>query len=77
MRSVLSNRRRTDQSRGQLTAQDFVSSVQTLLTIRQGTVHLRRRIGEMDGQMGDVGRSLGEKVSYIRLTRCARAAPVS
>lgn len=42
--------------------QDFVSSVSTLLTIRQGTVHLRRRIGELDGQMGDVGRSLGEKV---------------
>jgi hypothetical protein len=32
------------------------------LTIRQGTVHLRRRIGELDGQMGDVGRALGEKV---------------
>ncbi|RSH87449.1 hypothetical protein EHS25_003359 [Saitozyma podzolica] len=41
--------------------EDFVSSVQTLLTIRQGTVHLRRRIGELDGQMGDVGRALGEK----------------
>ena len=43
-------------------SQDFVSSVSTLLTIRQGTVHLRRRIGELDGQMGDVGRTLGEKV---------------
>lgn len=42
--------------------QDFVSSVSTLLTIRQGTGHLRRRIGELDGQMGDVGRALGEKV---------------
>lgn len=41
--------------------QDFVSSVSTLLTIRQGTGHLRRRIGELDGQMGDVGRALGEK----------------
>jgi len=40
-----------------------VSSVSTLLTIRQGTGHLRRRIGELDGQMGDVGRALGEKVS--------------
>jgi hypothetical protein len=39
-----------------------VSSVSTLLTIRQGTGHLRRRIGELDGQMGDVGRALGEKV---------------
>ena len=37
----------------------------TLLTIRQGTVHLRRRIGELDGQMGDVGRALGEKVSHV------------
>jgi hypothetical protein len=36
--------------------------VSNLLTIRQGTVHLRRRIGELDGQMGDVGRALGEKV---------------
>jgi hypothetical protein len=26
-------------------------------------VHLRKRIGELDGQMGDVGRALGEKVS--------------
>lgn len=43
--------------------QDFVSSVETLLSIRQGTIHLKRRIGELDGQMGDVGRSLGEKVS--------------
>lgn len=42
--------------------QDFVSSVSTLLTVRQGTGHLRRRIGELDGQMGDVGRALGEKV---------------
>ena len=42
--------------------QDFVSSVSTLLTIRQGTVHLKRRIGELDGQMGDVGRAVGEKV---------------
>jgi hypothetical protein len=42
--------------------QDFVSSVSTLLAIRQGTGHLRRRIGELDGQMGDVGRALGEKV---------------
>lgn len=42
--------------------QEFVSSVSNLLTIRQGTVHLRRRIGELDGQMGDVGRALGEKV---------------
>ncbi|WVQ82288.1 hypothetical protein IAT38_004416 [Cryptococcus sp. DSM 104549] len=41
--------------------EDFVSSVSTLLTIRQGTGHLRRRIGELDGQMGDVGRALGEK----------------
>ncbi|KAK1924132.1 putative rsec15 [Papiliotrema laurentii] len=41
--------------------EEFVSSVSTLLTIRQGTVHLRRRIGELDGQMGDVGRALGEK----------------
>lgn len=45
-----------------LRLQDFVSSVSTLLTIRQGTGHLRRRIGELDGQMGDVGRALGEKV---------------
>ena len=44
--------------------QDFVSSVSTLLTVRQGTGHLRRRIGELDGQMGDVGRALGEKVRY-------------
>lgn len=36
--------------------------METLLSIRQGTVHLKRRIGELDGQMGDVGRSLGEKV---------------
>lgn len=43
--------------------QDFVESVSTLLTVRQGTVHLRKRIGELDGQMGDVGRALGEKVS--------------
>ena len=42
--------------------QDFVSSVTTLLTIRQGSGNLRRRIGELDGQMGDVGRALGEKV---------------
>ncbi|KAK4689058.1 exocyst complex component 6, partial [Tremellales sp. Uapishka_1] len=42
--------------------EDFVSSVDTLLTIKQGTGHLRRRIGELDGQMGDVGRALGEKV---------------
>ncbi|WVF71415.1 hypothetical protein IAT40_006219 [Kwoniella sp. CBS 6097] len=41
--------------------EDFVSSVSTMLTIRQGTGHLRRRIGELDGQMGDVGRALGEK----------------
>ncbi|WVQ72415.1 hypothetical protein IAR50_001967 [Cryptococcus sp. DSM 104548] len=41
--------------------EDFVSSVSNLLTIRQGTGHLRRRIGELDGQMGDVGRALGEK----------------
>ncbi|WVN88298.1 uncharacterized protein L203_103503 [Cryptococcus depauperatus CBS 7841] len=41
--------------------EDFVSSVSTLLSIRQGTGHLRRRIGELDGQMGDVGRALGEK----------------
>ncbi|WWC70274.1 uncharacterized protein I206_104224 [Kwoniella pini CBS 10737] len=41
--------------------EDFVSSVSTLLTIRQGSGHLRRRIGELDGQMGDVGRALGEK----------------
>ncbi|KAL7421699.1 Rab GTPase-binding exocyst subunit S15 [Cryptotrichosporon argae] len=41
--------------------EDFVSSVSTLLTVRQGTTHLRRRIGELDGQMGDVGRALGEK----------------
>ncbi len=46
-----------------ITNQDFVSSVSTLLTVRHGTVHLRRRIGELDGQMGDVGRALGEKVS--------------
>lgn len=42
--------------------QDFVSSVLTLSTVRQGTGHLRKRIGELDGQMGDVGRALGEKV---------------
>ncbi|ORX36771.1 putative exocyst complex subunit Sec15 [Kockovaella imperatae] len=41
--------------------EDFVSSVSTLLTIRQGTGQIKRRIGELDGQMGDVGRSLGEK----------------
>ncbi len=45
--------------------QDFVSSVSTLSTVRQGTVHLRRRIGEMDGQMGDVGRALGEQVREL------------
>jgi len=39
-----------------------VSSVSILLSIRQRTIHLRRRIGELDGQMGDVGRGLGEKV---------------
>lgn len=39
-----------------------MSSVSTLMTVRQGTGHLRRRIGELDGQMGDVGRALGEKV---------------
>jgi len=56
--------------------QDFVSSVSTLLTIRQGTGHLRRRIGELDGQMGDVGRALGEKVckpSIVRAERQKRA----
>lgn len=47
---------------GELTRQDFVSSVLTLSTVRQGTSHLRKRIGELDGQMGDVGRALGEKV---------------
>lgn len=31
------------------------------MTVRQGTVQLRRRIGELDGQMGQVGRSLTEK----------------
>ncbi|KAL7412016.1 putative exocyst complex subunit Sec15 [Mrakia frigida] len=41
--------------------QDFVSSVSTLLTVRQGTVHLRHRIGELDSQMGEVGRALMEK----------------
>lgn len=43
--------------------QDFVSSVSTLLSVRQGTAHLRRRIGELDGQMGDVGRALTDKVN--------------
>ena len=28
-------------------------------------MHLRRRIGELDGQMGDVGRALGEKVGSV------------
>ncbi|TYJ55946.1 hypothetical protein B9479_003331 [Cryptococcus floricola] len=46
--------------------EDFVSSVSNLLTIRQGTGHLRRRIGELDGQMGDVGRALGEKATQKR-----------
>lgn len=50
--------------KAQADEQDFVSSVSTLLTIRQGTGHLRRRIGELDGQMGDVGRALGEKVRH-------------
>jgi hypothetical protein len=53
------------QGRGRLTGQDFVSSVLTLSTVRQGTSHLRKRIGELDGQMGDVGRALGEKVSVF------------
>lgn len=35
--------------------------------MRQGTSHLRKRIGELDGQMGDVGRALGEKVSTLPL----------
>lgn len=55
-----------------LTTQDFVSSVLTLSSVRQGTGHLRKRIGELDGQMGDVGRALGEKVprpGYLTLTR--------
>lgn len=45
-----------------LVLQDFVSSVSTLLTVRQGTVHLRHRIGELDSQMGEVGRALMAKV---------------
>ncbi len=34
-------------------------------------MHLRRRIGELDGQMGDVGRALGEKVCdrYLMATQ--------
>jgi hypothetical protein len=55
-------RGRSRRRRVEANEQDFVSSVSTLLTIRQGTGHLRRRIGELDGQMGDVGRALGEKV---------------
>ncbi|KAG7562727.1 hypothetical protein FFLO_01788 [Filobasidium floriforme] len=46
--------------------EDFVSSVSTLLSVRQGTAHLRRRIGELDGQMGDVGRALTDKASSKR-----------
>ncbi|EJT53129.1 exocyst complex subunit Sec15 [Trichosporon asahii var. asahii CBS 2479] len=46
--------------------EDFVSSVLTLSTVRQGTSHLRKRIGELDGQMGDVGRALGEKKKVAR-----------
>lgn len=42
--------------------QEFVSSVLALSSVRQGTGQLRKRIGELDGQMGDVGRGLGEKV---------------
>lgn len=33
----------------------------TLLSVRQGTVHLRHRIAELDAQMGEVGRALLEK----------------
>jgi hypothetical protein len=40
---------------------DFTSSVSTLLDVRQGTVHLRHRIAELDAQMGEVGRALLEK----------------
>lgn len=43
--------------------QDLVSSVLTLSSVRQGTGHLRKRIAELDGQMGTVGRALGETVS--------------
>lgn len=46
--------------------QDFVSSVSTLLTVRQGTVHLRHRIGELDSQMGEVGKSLMDKVRAMK-----------
>lgn len=66
--------RTTVKSRESADEQDFVSSVSTLLTVRQGTGHLRRRIGELDGQMGDVGRALGEKVrpSISRYVSCAK-----
>lgn len=47
--------------------QDFVGSVLTLSSVRHGTSSLRKRIGELDGQMGDVGRALGEKVGWTEV----------
>ncbi|BEI79982.1 hypothetical protein CcaverHIS002_0105110 [Cutaneotrichosporon cavernicola] len=52
--------------------EDFVSSVLALSSVRQGTGQLRKRIGELDVQMGDVGRGLGEKRTLLEQKKVAR-----
>ena len=45
--------------------EDFASAVGTLLSLREGTGHLKGQIAQLDEQIGQVGSELSNKVRGV------------